>query len=441
MLWFYGGDWKEGGESFQIYNGAYFAEQLNMVSVITNYRLGALGFLYPGTWGDPNVGLADQRFALQWVQANAHFFNADPNKVMIAGQSAGGESVTIHMSNPNNPVASMFSSAISESGPFSMNYKWLAEAKTLGESFAVSLGCDYEDGDCFQSLNVTKIIDDNVINVPLSWSDAIQMWAPVVTEDETEPGSVAMQPVNAFARGDIVKNVTFVSGANLQDGMLFGYAIAGGANKKLPMYEYVALIGGIFNQQLIGNISLIDEILLRYPPLPLVDNKDTFSNLLTDYVFLCPARYSIRMGLNQGLSTYLYQFRRKAPFCIWPKSQMYCCNASCHGTEIVYVYHDSGGMFPWTFPTADNQLANLMASYWASIAHYGDPNKMGATLNWPAWDPVYMQSASFDVPAAKIVQDVNGFGGPNTCDFWDKIGYLTEQHGPILKKRLRKLLK
>jgi carboxylesterase type B len=194
ILWFHGGDWHEGGESFEIYNGAHHAAHLNTMVVITNYRLVALGFLLPHPkCGDANVGILDQRMAIKWIHDNAAFFGADPNKLTLAGQSAGGESVLIHLSNPQNEVASMFHAAISESGPLPMNFKYetcgryrfvfqficryLPEARTLGRSFSVELGCfSPDDCACFQSKNTSQVLkaSNNVINVPLSVSDAIQ---------------------------------------------------------------------------------------------------------------------------------------------------------------------------------------------------------------------------------------------------------------------------
>jgi len=45
-----------------------------------------------------NVGLRDQRLALEWVKANVHFFGGDSERITIFGQSSGGEYPLYQMS-------------------------------------------------------------------------------------------------------------------------------------------------------------------------------------------------------------------------------------------------------------------------------------------------------------------------------------------------------
>lgn len=71
-----------------------------LIYVAIQYRLGPLGFLAGdqvtanGSW---NVGLLDQRAAIDWVQQNIHFFGGDPEHVTIAGGSAGGASASLQL--------------------------------------------------------------------------------------------------------------------------------------------------------------------------------------------------------------------------------------------------------------------------------------------------------------------------------------------------------
>lgn len=74
--------------------------QQQIVAVSVTYRLGLLGFLGGARVkadGDLNVGLLDQRAALNWVYRHIHKFGGDPDNITIVGESAGGASVTMQM--------------------------------------------------------------------------------------------------------------------------------------------------------------------------------------------------------------------------------------------------------------------------------------------------------------------------------------------------------
>lgn len=71
-----------------------------LVGVSITYRLGLLGFLggsLLATDGDLNVGLQDQRAALEWIQRHISKFGGDPNDVTIYGESAGGASMVMQV--------------------------------------------------------------------------------------------------------------------------------------------------------------------------------------------------------------------------------------------------------------------------------------------------------------------------------------------------------
>jgi len=88
-----------------------------MVSI--NYRVGGWGFLASrevAAAGELNIGLFDQRLALRWIQENICAFGGDPDKVTIAGESAGAFSVGYHLTGFNGQNAGLFRAAIFESG-------------------------------------------------------------------------------------------------------------------------------------------------------------------------------------------------------------------------------------------------------------------------------------------------------------------------------------
>jgi carboxylesterase type B len=66
--------------------------------------------------GQTNLGLKDQRLALQWLQENGAAFGADTSKVTIWGESAGAASVGFHLTAFNGRDDKLFRAAIMESG-------------------------------------------------------------------------------------------------------------------------------------------------------------------------------------------------------------------------------------------------------------------------------------------------------------------------------------
>ncbi|KAI9901074.1 hypothetical protein N3K66_002891 [Trichothecium roseum] len=74
------------------YTGKYLASAGDMVVVTVNYRTNIFGF--PGGPGTgTNLGLRDQRAAVEWVRDNAGSFGGDARRITVSGQSAGGVSV------------------------------------------------------------------------------------------------------------------------------------------------------------------------------------------------------------------------------------------------------------------------------------------------------------------------------------------------------------
>lgn len=91
LVWFHGGAYIAGSPISPWYDGCSF-NQSGIVVVTVGYRLGVMGFgLVPDA--PPNRAVHDWLAALRWVRENIGTFGGDPNKVTIAGQSAGGGAV------------------------------------------------------------------------------------------------------------------------------------------------------------------------------------------------------------------------------------------------------------------------------------------------------------------------------------------------------------
>ncbi len=135
LVYFYGGGFVAGDGSENRYDGESLAEK-GIVTVTLNYRLGVFGFFsHPElTKESPNhssgnYGLLDQHAALLWVKKNIAAFGGDPDKITIAGESAGSISVSAQMASPLSK--SLIAGAIGQSG--AMINPTLA-AVTLGDN-------------------------------------------------------------------------------------------------------------------------------------------------------------------------------------------------------------------------------------------------------------------------------------------------------------------
>lgn len=114
LVWIYGGGFSIGGTNTSSFSGQFWADEEDVVLVnfkcvsvrfrifietseelatnVNSYRVGIFGFS-----GSPaatqNVGLLDQRMAIEWVRDNIAHFGGDPSRITIFGQSAGAASV------------------------------------------------------------------------------------------------------------------------------------------------------------------------------------------------------------------------------------------------------------------------------------------------------------------------------------------------------------
>ena len=93
MVWIHGGSYLTGGSEDRRYDVSRLAEDGNVVVVKISYRLGASGYLWMPEAGVANLGLEDQKTALEWIRRHISSFGGDPDNVTVFGQSAGAHSI------------------------------------------------------------------------------------------------------------------------------------------------------------------------------------------------------------------------------------------------------------------------------------------------------------------------------------------------------------
>lgn len=137
-------------------HGPKYLMERDVVVVTMSYRLGPFGFLALETSGAAgNQGLKDQSMALRWINQNIHFFGGDPERVTLAGMSAGGFSATAHMISPMSN--GLFANVIAVSGALAWQKKLKSNNREAAEEMAKKLNCSTSSDkvmiDCFRSVS------------------------------------------------------------------------------------------------------------------------------------------------------------------------------------------------------------------------------------------------------------------------------------------------
>jgi para-nitrobenzyl esterase len=394
MVWIHGGAFINGNGG--MYDSRWLVDRGDIVVVTLNYRLGALGFLaHPALGPDGavgNYGLQDQQAALRWVHDNIAAFGGDPDKVTIAGESAGGMSVCDHMVAPESK--GLFRAAIIQSGPCQAQLA-LPEAERISEDYARDVGC----GDPAAAAACLRALPEHKLRKPV-WYDRIgedTLSGPVY-------GTAALpeDPMVAFREGRAA-DVPVLIGSNHDEFTLFVALQYLRGSRQYGPGEYPGLLANTFGPE-------AAEVGARYP----LDRYGgstalAYSAAVTDGVFACVAdRMADELsGANQ---VYAYEFNDPNPPAPEPMRTLPFPVGASHSLELRYLF-DVGGAPPLN--PAQQELSNQMIDYWAEFVRTGVPAVDGAP-EWPA--------VSGDGPWMSLRPDgprvVTDFDEGHQCDFW-----------------------
>jgi para-nitrobenzyl esterase len=343
FVWIYGGGFNSGSAACAVYDGEEMAKK-GIVFVSLNYRVGVLGFMaHPGLSSESgskvsgNYGLLDQIAALTWIKKNIEAFGGDPEKVTIAGQSAGSMSVCALVASPL--AKGLFRGAIAQSGGILNNrLNNFKDAEKSGLAFMKKMN----------SADITELRKKAAAELQAAGGN----FSPV-SDGYVLPENI-FQSFNNHQFNDVAMMAGWVSG----DGSLFGgssmdpekYKEQAIKNYGDKAEEFMKLFPGSTNDEIAASQKAVN--LLQFAGLPA-------------YLWA---------GLSKS-NAYLYEYTHV------PVDKPGFPNyGAFHTSEVPFALHT---LHMWKRPWRDVDYAveKTMNDYWVNFVKNGDPNGK----NVPAW--------------------------------------------------------
>jgi len=397
LVWIHGGGFTQDGALN--YDGTKLAGN-GVVVVTINYRLGALGFLaHPALASRPggpagNYGLMDQQAALGWVKHNIREFGGDPDRVTIAGQSAGGVSVLAHL--VSHDSRGLFDRAIVESGAFALNQVPLAAAEAFGETFADQVGCTDQSAACLRSVPA-----DTLVNT-----------FPGAAIPGVVDGKVLTESLGAALAAGHFAHVPILNGVNHNEEWIFvaglGLAVSGGTFVLAPAPNaatYQSVIASVLGVSATRATAIAAEYPVSAYPAAIL----ALSVLVSDANFVCPALQVDRWTARR-VPTFAYEFDDDTAPQIFAGPDL--PPIATHSSEIQYLFDQPNARFATPLNATQEALAKSMRTAWANFAASGNPS--AAAVPWPSFDT---SSNVLSLVSPQPQVDSN-YAAEHHCAFW-----------------------
>lgn len=363
LVYIHGGANTEGSGSVPAYDGEGLASR-GLVVVTINYRLGVFGFFaHPeltresphGASG--NYGLLDQIAAVRWVHENIGAFGGDPDRITVAGQSAGASAV--HNLTASPLARGRFHRAIAQSGS-SLNTlsggRPLAAAEADGARFAAARGA--------ASLAELRAMsaDQVFARVPSSPGNAGAPTAPFRWGPVVDGYALPLSVGETFAAGR-QNDVVTMTGINADE------------NGASPQPNVTAESFARMARERYGDQA---EAFLALYAAATDDQAGAAANTSArDLARTNMYLWALERAKTAKTPAYTYYWTHPLP---GPEIDRY---GAFHTSEVPYLLNTLS-MSPRPFTAVDYRVADLFSTYIVNFALTGDPNNAGL----PRWDPV-----------------------------------------------------
>ncbi|KAH9947522.1 carboxylesterase from carbohydrate esterase [Amylocystis lapponica] len=381
MFWIHGGAFDSGTGADPTFAGGNMASRGDIVVVTMNYRLSTLGFLALSDGKtNGNFGIADQIAALDWVRDHISAFGGDPERITIAGQSAGAAAVRALLGSPE--AIGKYAAAIPMSNlagrdfaaTYSSYYSIAEEVDTVVQPILEEIGCNITEAlacltayEAFDLVNLTNIASYIVVD-----------------------GTYVVYPELPLNGSGAVADVHTLMGYMRDDGAPFiGYPTSDNITAGLRAQDLPTKVANssLFVQPTGANATL--------------DVFNVTARIATDIEFRC-----LDQATAWSASIWFYQFNRSYqlanyslndPTCQAPVSPAYPYGDpsqeyfKCHAGELYYVF----GTLPSDKPYRDTQdlpFMQLTLDIWTAFVRTYNPNP----------DPLYLAVRGYTTTATQL---------------------------------------
>ncbi|KAK6067405.1 carboxylesterase [Seiridium cupressi] len=333
LVWIHGGSFTGGSSSEVWFNGQSIAGEQDIVLVSINYRLNIFGF--PGNpLSELNLGIMDQRMALEWIRDNIAQFGGDPNRIVMFGQSAGAASIDIHSyAYADDPIASAYVLQSGTTWSFGLQPPPAASNLWYGAARAVR---------CNNGMTTPGAVFNCMMKVPST--ELIKSLPPI-------PYGVT-------------------------PGLPYGPVVDG----KIVFQNYHDLTPAA-RPMVIGNTN--DESGMTKLLTPWWSGMPSwYYPVQNTYVFTCPAGQRAAVNFANGNPTWRYRWFGAFPNVLLPWTPY---NGSWHGSELPSIFNTAPQYY---YPNThrENVIGQYMRGAWAAFAK--DPiNGLNNYDGWSDYDP------------------------------------------------------
>ncbi|KAK3389752.1 cholinesterase precursor [Podospora didyma] len=339
LVYFYGGRFTVGNTNTPFLNGKYFASAEDVVVVTANYRLNIFGF--PGAPGETqNLGLRDQRAAVEWVRENIANFGGDSSKIIISGQSSGGAAVDYWAyAYPQDPIAH---GIIAHSGTV---FSFLANTKSVQETNWNTVVAAVNCSSTNDTMSCMRKADWRAIKAAAA---AIKAAKSITVLRPIPPFWPTPDDVIIFSPSEYVSMSADGSFARLP--ILFG-----NTHNENGYYQVTSFANGIIPTE-----EQIRDFMLE--------------------CFTCPVSYQVSARREHGVVSYAYRY-----FADWDNTRLFNGSGAYHGVDVHMIFGASEDVSGLLTTAEQRKLTKLMQRAWFAFAK--DPvSGLVDELGWPRFD-------------------------------------------------------